>query len=56
MMKSEKEFDAVSMMRKIRNKHHEEYSNNPQLRDERLTAIREKYKGKIRSNKTVHYQ
>ena len=47
-MKTEKEFDAVKMMREIRQKRHEEYESNPQLREIRLAAIRKKYAKKIR--------
>ena len=47
-MKTEKEFDAVKMMREIRQKRHEEYESNPHLREIRLAAIREKYARKIR--------
>ena len=38
-----KEFDSVKIMRKIRKKHYEEYSENPELREQRLREIREKY-------------
>jgi len=51
-MKNKKKFDAVEMMRNIRKKHHEEYAENPELREQRLAAIRERYKAKIRSNQT----
>ena len=47
-MSTEKEFDAVKMMREIRQKHHEEYKSNPQMREIRLAAIREKYAKKIK--------
>ncbi len=43
MMKTKIDFDAVKMMREIRQKRHEEYESNPQLRDERLNEIRKKY-------------
>ncbi|MBS3769364.1 MAG: hypothetical protein KGY69_03865 [Bacteroidales bacterium] len=49
-----KDFDAVEMMRKIRDKHHEEYTNNPELRHKRLSEIREKYNIKKRSEKSVN--
>ena len=42
-MKTKKDFDAVKMMRDIRKKHHDEYTSNPQLREERLETIRKKY-------------
>ena len=53
-MKNNKEFDAVAMMRAIRNKHHDEYEENPELREKRLSDIREKYKTNIRTNKPVN--
>jgi hypothetical protein len=49
-MKTEKEFDAVKMMRDIRDKHHAEYESNPDLREKRLAAIRKKYAGKIKNS------
>ena len=48
-MKTEKEFDALEMMRRIRQKRHEEYAINPELRQKRLAAIREKYAHRIKS-------
>jgi len=42
-MKTEKEFDAVKMMREIRDKHHQEYESNPGLREDRLAVIKKKY-------------
>ena len=47
-MKNKKEFDTVKMMRDIRNKHHEEYENNPELREKRLAEIRKKYSSRIK--------
>jgi hypothetical protein len=47
-MKNIKDFDAVKMMREIRDKKHLEYKSNPDLRKQRLEAIREKYAGKIK--------
>jgi hypothetical protein len=41
-MKTEKKFDAVKMMREIREKHHEEYETNPELRGKRLMEIKRK--------------
>lgn len=38
-----KKFDAVEMMRAIRNKLQEEYEKNPELRKKRLEKIRRKY-------------
>lgn len=53
MMKIKKDFDAVKMMRDIRDKHHEEYEFNPELREQRLAAIRKKYASKIKNVKIV---
>lgn len=50
-MKTEKEFDAVKMMRQIRQKHHEEYKLNPELREKKLAAIRSKYANRIKTSK-----
>ena len=38
-----KKFDSVKIMREIRKKHYEEYSKNPELREQRLREIRKKY-------------
>lgn len=46
-MKTEKDFDAVKMMRDIRDKHHKEYRTNPELRERRLLEIRKQYASKI---------
>jgi hypothetical protein len=54
-MKSKKKFDAVKMMRDIRDKHHAEYESNPQLREERLAVIRKKYASKIKSQETASH-
>jgi hypothetical protein len=48
-MKTKKDFDAVRMMREIRDKHHAEYEANPELREKRLDLIRKKYSAKIKS-------
>jgi hypothetical protein len=50
-MKTEKNFDAVKMMRDIRDKHHKEYETNPGLREQRLLEIRKRYAFKIAKNK-----
>jgi hypothetical protein len=42
MMKNKK-FDAVKMMRDIRDKHHKEYELNPELRKKRLAAIHKQF-------------
>ena len=52
-MKNKKNFDAVKMMREIRDKRHAEYKKNPELREERLKAIRKKYAGKIKNHTTA---
>lgn len=49
----EKAFDAVKMMREIRNKHHEAYKPDPQLREEKLKEIRKKYADKVKQQKTA---
>jgi hypothetical protein len=51
-MRTEKDFDAVKMMRDIRQKRTEEYEMNPQLREQRLKEIRKKYASKIKSQKS----
>jgi hypothetical protein len=38
-----KDFDAVKLMRSIREKLHKAYTSNPGLRHKRLIAIRKKY-------------
>ena len=55
MMKIKKEFDAVKMMREIREKHHKEYENNPELRERRLSEIRKKYASKIKNKEASRY-
>jgi hypothetical protein len=50
-MKADKNFDAVKMMRDIRDKHHKEYEANPELREKRLLEIRKRYALKIAKNK-----
>jgi len=52
-MKTEKDFDAVKMMREIRQKRHEEYKSNPQLREQRLSEIRKKYASRIKSHQAA---
>ena len=55
MMKNKKIFDAVKMMRDIRNKHHKEYEKNPELREIRLTEIRKKYSARIKNQEPVNH-
>jgi hypothetical protein len=38
-----KKFDAVKMMRDIREKLHKEYENNPEKRQKDLERVRKKY-------------
>jgi len=54
-MKNKKDFDAVKMMREIRDKHHAEYETNPKLREKRLAAIRKKYAKKIKSQEIANH-
>ncbi len=42
--KFEKEFDAVKMMREIREQLQKKYGKNPELRRRKYAAIRKKYK------------
>lgn len=51
-MKTEKKFDAVKMMREIRDKHQKEYEANPELREQRLLEIRKEYANKIKNKET----
>lgn len=44
MKNNEKDFDAVKMMRDIRNKLREEYERNPEKRKADLERIRKNYK------------
>ena len=55
MMKNKKKFDAVKMMRDIRNKHHEEYEKNPGLREQRLAEIRKKYSARIKNKELANH-
>ena len=54
-MKNKKAFDAVKMMRDIRNKHHEEYEKNPELREKRLAEIRKKYSTRIKNKELANH-
>lgn len=49
--KEEKKFDAVKMMREIRDKLSEKYSNNPELEERDLQKIRKKYGIKTKMKK-----
>jgi hypothetical protein len=50
MKTKEKKFDAVKMMRDIRNKLHEEYESNPDQRKVDMERIRKNFK-KMPANK-----
>ena len=54
-MKTKKDFDAVKMMRSIRQKRHAEYETNPELREIRLEAIRKRYSNKIKGQENTRY-
>ena len=43
MKTKDKKFDAVKMMRDIRNKLHQEYEKNPEKRHKDLERVRSKY-------------
>ena len=43
MKTKDKKFDAVKMMRDIRDKLHQEYEKNPEKRQQDLEKIRNKY-------------
>jgi hypothetical protein len=43
MSNKDKKFDAVKMMRDIRNHLHKQYANNPGKREEDLERIRRKF-------------
>jgi|WetSurMetagenome_2_1015567.scaffolds.fasta_scaffold1315895_2 hypothetical protein len=55
MMKTKKNFDSVKMMREIRDKHSKEYESNPELREQRLAAIRKKYANKIKKSEFISH-
>ncbi len=54
-MKDKKSIDAVKMMRDIREKHHNEYELNPELREQRLQEIRKKYAAKINNKQSASH-
>jgi len=54
-MKNKKDFDAVKMMRDIRDKKYKEYLSDPGLRQKRLESIRKKYAAKIKRQKVTSY-
>jgi len=51
-MSKEKKFDAVQMMREIREKLSEKYWKNPNILKEEMEAIREKYHLTIEASKS----
>ena len=54
-MKTKKDFDAVKMMREIRERRHAEYKTNPELRESRLDAIRKIYSNKIKKQENLRH-
>jgi len=54
-MKTKKDFDAVKMMREIREKLHAEYELNPELREKRLAVIRKRYFQRIKNSEFVSH-
>ncbi|MBU1077901.1 MAG: hypothetical protein KKH98_11455 [Spirochaetes bacterium] len=46
-----KKFDAVKMMRKIRDNLSRKYADNPELEEKELSEIRKKYKIKEKQNR-----
>jgi hypothetical protein len=54
-MKTKKDFDAVKMMREIREKRNAEYKKNPELRESRLDAIRKMYSHKIKRQENLRH-
>jgi DNA-binding transcriptional regulator YiaG len=52
-MKETKTFDAVKLMREIREKLGEKYFKNPEVLKKEMQAIREKYNLKIEEHATV---
>ena len=50
-MKTNKKFDAVKMMREIREKLSEKYWKHPDILKKEMEAIRQKYKFKIATQK-----
>lgn len=53
MMKINKEFDAVKMMREITDNHNKMYEINPELREKRLSEIRKKYAANIKIKESI---
>jgi hypothetical protein len=47
-MNSEKKFDAVQMMREIREKLSEKYWNHPEILKKEMEMIRQKYRLKVK--------
>jgi len=50
-----KDFDAVKMMRELRENHRKMYENNPELREKRLEEIRIKYANKIDKKESANH-
>jgi hypothetical protein len=51
-MKTNKQFDAVKMMREIREKLSEKYWKHPDILKQEMKAIRKKYNLKVATSKT----
>jgi len=49
-----KDFDAVKMMRDIRDNHHKLYECNPEIREKRLMEIKIKYAKKISQKDSIN--
>jgi hypothetical protein len=54
MKKTEKQFDAVKMMRDIRAKLHKKYKGHPELRQAELEKIRKQYGFEQKTNAHSH--
>jgi len=54
-MKTNKDFDAVKMMRDIRAKRHAEYEKNPELREKHLSEVRKKYANWFKSKEAASH-
>jgi hypothetical protein len=53
-MKKKKIFDAVQMMREIRERHHKAYLANPEAREKRLEKIRKQYAKQIKYSRSTN--
>ena len=55
-MKTKKDFDAVEMMREIREMRRLEYEKNPRSRENRLVEIRKKYLDILKNQKITSHK